>query len=112
MRLLAFKESDNSCQKTTVGAYIVVWIAANMISCNKYGMFVNLIIKSSIRTDGRRNMKRKIGCIFMSMILFFGVAVMGVDAAGKKQGFTPKTIAVKKSYTSSTEKYLNEKKTY
>ena len=57
-------------------------------------------------------MKRKIGCIFMSMILFFGVAVMGVDAAGKKQGFTPKTIAVKKSYTSSTEKYLNEKKTY
>ena len=48
----------------------------------------------------------------MSMILFFGVAVMGVDAAGKKQGFTPKTIAVKKSYTSSTEKYLNEKKTY
>ena len=96
MRLLAFKESDNSCQKTTVGAYIVVWIAANMISCNKYGMFVNLIIKSSIRTDGRRNMKRKIGCIFMSMILFFGVAVMGVDAAGKKQGFTPKTIVVKK----------------
>ena len=37
---------------------------------------------------------------------------MGVDAAGKKQGFTPKTIVVKKSYTSSTEKYLNEKKTY
>ncbi len=37
---------------------------------------------------------------------------MGVDAAGKKQDFTPKTITVKKSYTSSTEKYLNEKKTY
>ena len=57
-------------------------------------------------------MKKRVGCIFMSMLLFFGAAVMGVDAAGKKQDFTPKTITVKKSYTSSTEKYLNEKKTY
>ena len=57
-------------------------------------------------------MKKRVGCIFMSMLLFFGIAVMGVDAAGKKQDFTPKTITVKKSYTSSTEKYLNEKKTY
>ena len=56
-------------------------------------------------------MKKRVGCIFMSMLLFFGIAVMGVDAAGKKQDFTPKTITVKKSYTSSTEKYLNEKKT-
>ena len=56
-------------------------------------------------------MKKRVGCIFMSMLLFFGAAVMGVDAAGKKQDFTPKTITVKKSYTSSTEKYLNEKKT-
>lgn len=57
-------------------------------------------------------MKKRVGCVFMSMLLFFGIAVMGVDAAGKKQDFTPKTITVKKSYTSSTEKYLNEKKTY
>ena len=56
-------------------------------------------------------MKKRVGCVFMSMLLFFGIAVMGVDAAGKKQDFTPKTITVKKSYTSSTEKYLNEKKT-
>ena len=57
-------------------------------------------------------MKKRVGCVFMSMLLFFGIAVMGVYAAGKKQDFTPKTITVKKSYTSSTEKYLNEKKTY
>ena len=56
-------------------------------------------------------MKKRVGCVFMSMLLFFGIAVMGVYAAGKKQDFTPKTITVKKSYTSSTEKYLNEKKT-
>ena len=28
-------------------------------------------------------MKRKLGCIFMSMILFFGVAVMGWTQRGK-----------------------------
>ena len=53
-------------------------------------------------------MKKRVGCVFMSMLLFFGIAVMGVYAAGKKQDFTPKTITVKKSYTSSTEKYLKE----
>lgn len=36
----------------------------------------------------------------------------GGGRSGEKQDFTPKTITVKKSYTSSTEKYLNEKKTY
>lgn len=36
----------------------------------------------------------------------------GGGRSREKQGFTPKTIVVKKSYTSSTEKYLNEKKTY
>ncbi len=40
-------------------------------------------------------MKKRVGCVFMSMLLFFGIAVMGVDAAGKKQDFTPKTITVK-----------------
>ncbi len=58
-------------------------------------------------------MKKRVGCVFMSMLLFFGIAVVGgVRSKGKKQDFTPKTITVKKSYTSSTEKYLNEKKTY
>ena len=37
-------------------------------------------------------MKKRVGCVFMSMLLFFGIAVMGVYAAGKKQDFTPKTI--------------------
>ena len=30
-------------------------------------------------------MKKRVGCVFMSMLLFFGIAVMGVD--GEKAGF-------------------------
>ena len=86
MRLLAFKESDNSCQKTTVGAYIVVWIAANMISCNKYGMFVNLIIKSSIRTEEKEHEEKSWLCFYEYAPVFWNSGHGGVRS-GEKAGF-------------------------
>ena len=32
-------------------------------------------------------MKKRVGCVFMSMLLFFGIAVMGGGRSGEKAGF-------------------------
>ena len=57
---------------------------------------------------GERHEKKN-WCIFMSMILFFGVAVMGWTQ--QENGVYTKTIAIKNHITHLQQKNIDEKKT-